>query len=112
MGHFLFVGGCWVCLSPYRTGGHLFADIGPGRRWWRPLSLGPPLEARVIGGGTLSTVLLGSALCLLGSVSRCPLCENLVSASNDLLLDDSRDGCGVGHHGDFFDVKVTEVSPE
>jgi len=74
--------------------------------------LGPPLEARVIGGGTLSTVLLGLALCFDGSVSRCTFCENLVSATDNLTLNESRDGGGVGHRRDFRDVKTSDVIPQ
>jgi len=112
MVHLLCVGVCEVCLSPYRTRGYLFADIGPGRRWWRPLRLGPPLEARIIGGSTLGAVLLGHALCFDGSLALGAFCQNLVSVRYDLTLNDCRDVSGVGHHGDFSDVKVTEVSPE
>ena len=72
----------------------------------------PPPKARIIGGGTLGAVLFGHALCFDGSLALGALCQNLVSVRSYLLLDDSRDGCGVGHHGDFSDVKVTEVSPE
>lgn len=86
--------------------------MGPGRRWWQPLSLGPPLEARVIGGGTLSTVLLGHALCFDGSVSRCTFCDNLVSARENLTLNECRDGSGVGHRRDFRDVKTSDVIPQ
>lgn len=110
--HLLCVGVCLVCPSPYRTRGCEVSDIGPGRRWWQPLSLGPPLEARVIGGGTLGAVLLGLALCLLGSLALGALCQNLVSVRHNLTLNDSRDVSGVGHHGDLGDVKTSDVIPQ